>query len=89
MNDELDKWESQGVRGHHIEPHPWALIEDIVRESSSKLIGAKASEVAIMNSLTMNVNSMLFSFYRPTETKYKIIIESKSFPSDMVYIKII
>ena len=48
------------------------------------LVGAKVSEVAVMETLTANLHLLMASFYRPKQEKYKIVIEGKAFPSDHV-----
>jgi kynureninase len=78
----LDKWAAQGVEGHFTQPSPWLSIDDIVVESSARLVGALPSEVVVMNSLTANLHFMMASFYRPTPERFKIITEKKAFPSD-------
>jgi kynureninase len=82
VDSQLDKWASQGVEGHFQKPTPWLAIDDIVVESTAKLVGAQPNEVVIMNSLTANLHFMMASFYCPTKQRFKIITEKKAFPSD-------
>lgn len=82
IQGQLTKWAHQGVEGHFEQPTPWLTIDDIVVESSARLVGAKPNEVVIMNSLTANLHFMMSSFYKPTPDRFKIITEKKAFPSD-------
>lgn len=80
---ELDDWSSLAVEGHFKAKNPWMPYHEFLTESYSKIVGAKASEVVAMNTLTVNLHLMMVSFYRPTKKRYKIIIESDAFPSDI------
>lgn len=48
------------------------------------LSGAKESEIAHTSTLTSNIHSLFISFYRPTTTRWRILIEKGAFPSDWV-----
>ena len=82
IEQELEDWGKLGVEGHFRARHPWLPYHEFITESFSKLVGAKPSEVVAMNTLTVNLHMMLVSFYRPTKSKFKILIENNTFPSD-------
>ena len=82
INQELEDWANLGVEGHFEAKNPWMPYHEFLTESMAKIVGAKPIEVVIMNTLTTNLHLLMVSFYQPTKTKYKIIIESDAFPSD-------
>ena len=77
--DELDVWEKMGVTGQH---DRWEAYHEQLTDSTARLVGAKPSEVVVMNALTVNLHLLLVSFYQPTTDRYKIVIEKGAFPSD-------
>ena len=82
LQQELNDWAKFGVKGHTDAKNPWLPYHEFLTNSMAKIVGAKPSEVVIMNSLTTNLHLMMVSFYKPTKSKYKIVIESDAFPSD-------
>lgn len=82
IQQELDDWANFGVEGHFEAKNPWMPYHEFLTDSMAKIVGAKPIEVVIMNTLTTNLHLLMVSFYQPTKTKYKIIIESDAFPSD-------
>ncbi|KAL9073721.1 MAG: hypothetical protein Q9161_002759 [Pseudevernia consocians] len=83
----LSAWATKGVLGHFTELEdsdlpPFLHVDDAAAKLMAPLVGAEASEVAVMETLTANLHLLMASFYRPNQEKYKIIIEGKAFPSD-------
>ena len=83
VKQELDDWKALGVEGHFHAQNPWLPYHEFLSVSYSKIVGSKKSEVIAMNTLSVNLHLMMVSFYRPNETKNKIIIEGDAFPSDI------
>ncbi|PWJ42115.1 kynureninase [Sediminitomix flava] len=82
VEQELKDWENLGVEGHFHAKNPWMPYHEFLTENMAKIVGGKASEVVVMNTLTVNLHLMMVSFYRPTTERYKIIMEYSAFPSD-------
>jgi kynureninase len=82
INQELEDWANLGVEGHFEAKNPWLNYHELLTDKMAKIVGAKPIEVVVMNTLTTNLHLLMVSFYRPTKTKYKIVIESDAFPSD-------
>ncbi len=87
INQELRDWADLGVEGHFEGSIPWYSYHEVFRDMGARLVGAKPGEVVMMNSLTVNLHLMMVSFYRPTKSRYKILMEYPVFPSDTYAIK--
>ena len=79
---EFDRWSSLGVEGHFTGDLAWKDYHELLTEPLARLVGGRPSEVVAMNGLTVNLHLLMISFYRPTSTRHKILIEAHAFPSD-------
>src|SRR3954462_582004 len=84
---ELDDWAKLGVDAHLEGGTPWYSYHETVREPAARIVGARPNEVVCMNSLTVNLHLMMATFYRPTKSRFKILIEDPAFPSDTYAVK--
>ena len=82
IQQELKDWANFGVEGHFEAKNPWMPYHEFLTDAMAKVVGAKPIEVVTMNTLTTNLHLLMVSFYQPSKTKYKIVIESDAFPSD-------
>lgn len=90
INQELNAWSQRGVESHFNHPGEnetdkltsWVDIDLPLVPLMAPIVGAKDNEVAVMGSLTSNLNSLLISFYKPRGKKTKILFEKQAFPSD-------
>ena len=82
VQSELEKWQQLGVRGHFESDRPWLPWHELLTPMMANLVGGLEEEVVVMNSLTTNLHLMMATFYRPTKSRNKILIESHAFPSD-------
>jgi len=79
---ELKTWREKAVGGYFDGPNPWLFYHEYCKAPLAGIVGALPVEIAVMNALTVNLHMMMLSFYRPTASRYKIIMEAGAFPSD-------
>jgi len=87
VDQELEDWAKLGVDAHLDAKTPWYTYHESLREPTARVVGAKPVEVICMNSLTVNLHLMMATFYRPTKSRFKILMEDPAFPSDTYAIK--
>ena len=69
IEKELALWEKDGVLGQH---RRWEHFHERLTHLTAHLVGAKESEVVVMNALTVNLHLLLVSFYQPNNKRNKV-----------------
>ena len=78
----LDVWKRGGIGGWLDGDSPWFTMAESLAARVAKLVGAEADEVAIANSMTINLHQLLSTLYQPTPGRSKVLIDAHSFPTD-------
>ena len=78
---ELDAWARLGVDAW-FEDGGWLEADGVVREVTAGIVGARPSEVATLNTLTINLHLLMAAFFRPAGRRTAILIDAPTFPSD-------
>ncbi len=87
VNEVMKDWADLAVEGHFHSNKSWVDYHERFTEPLSKIVGARPSEITVMNTLTVNLHLLMVSFYRPQGKRYKIICEEKAFPSDQYLVQ--
>jgi kynureninase len=84
---QLNSWKEFAVEGWFQGDDPWLNFHHQLKQPLANLTGAKSEEVTAMNSLTVNLHLLFVSFYKPTNNRYKILMEGGAFPSDQYVVE--
>jgi kynureninase len=79
---QIDRWSRLAVDGHFAGSPPWIDYPEEIAGPAARVVGARTDEVVPMNSLTVNLQLLMVSFYRPEGRRRKILVEHDAFPSD-------
>ncbi len=79
----LDEWKQLGVQGWTNEENPWFFQAEKLGEKIAPLVGAKPEEVVATGTTTVNLHSLVSTFYQPNEERTKILADELNFPTDI------
>jgi len=82
LHQVLEKWKTGGIGGWLEGDSPWFTMAEALSARVAKLVGAEADEVAIANSMTINLHQLLSTLYKPGAKRRKVLIDANSFPTD-------
>ncbi len=79
----LDEWKTLGIRGWLEARQPWFYFAEELGAKCAKLVGARPDEVVATGTTTVNIYSLVSTFYQPSSKKRKILADELTFPTDI------
>ncbi len=81
--DALDAWKRLAIEGWTSGERPWFYLGEELGALQAELLGAQADEVVVTGSTTVNLYSLVATFYRPEGRRTKLVADELNFPSDV------
>ena len=78
----VDEWKRLGINGWMMAEKPWFTYAEELARRSAPLVGAESDEVVLHASTTVNIHTLIATFYSPHRERKKILIEKNAFPTD-------
>lgn len=79
----LDDWKTLGIDGWTNADRPWFHLGEDLGGLQAELVGAEPDEVVLTGGTTINLHSLVATFYRPEGRRTKILADELNFPSDL------
>jgi kynureninase len=83
LQNMLRAWKDEAIKIWGAEEGRYFNYSRVLAEKAKDLINADPEEIIFMGSITTNIHQALATFYKPTEDRYKIIVDELNFPSDI------
>ncbi len=79
----LNEWRNLGIRGWLEAKRPWFYFAEELGGMCAKIVGAQPDEVVVSGTTTVNIHSLVNTFYRPDGDRTKILSDELNFPTDV------
>jgi kynureninase len=83
----IREWKTLAIKGWLEGAVPWFHFAEKTGAAAALLVGADTSEVIMSTATTVNIHSLISSFYTPKGRRNKIICTALDFPSDIYALK--
>lgn len=83
----MNEWKSRAIGGWLEAEVPWFYFAEKLGETAARLVGAEPEEVVCSGSTTVNIHSMISTFFTPKDKRWKILADELNFPSDIYALK--
>jgi len=79
----LEEWKALGIRGWLEAKQPWFYFAEELGAKCAKLVGARPDEVVATGATTVNIHSLVNTFYQPKGKRKRILADGLTFPTDI------
>lgn len=79
----LNEWKTLGIKGWLEAKRPWFYFAEELGAMCAGLVGAEPEEVVATGTTTVNIYSLVNTFYQPNGKRKKILADELDFPSDI------
>jgi kynureninase len=77
------EWRTLGIGGWGRGKIPWIDYGERLGAMMAPLVGAEPDEVVVTGGTTVNLHTLVATFYRPKGRRTKILADEQNFPSDL------
>ena len=79
----LEEWKARAVDGWTKGDRPWFYLAEELGALQADLMGADPAEIVVTGSTTVNLHSLVATFYRPAGRRTRILADVLNFSSDI------
>jgi len=79
----MEEWRTLGIGGWSGGEIPWITYAETLGALEAGLVGAEPDEVVVCGGTTINLHTLVATFYRPEGVRRKILADELNFPSDL------
>jgi kynureninase len=79
----IEEWKTLGIKGWEGGKIPWIKYAEELGNLQALLVGADVDECVVTGGTTINLHTLVSTFYQPKGKRRKILADEMNFPSDL------